>query len=340
MSDQQRDDNQKGDESGRVERAEARRSKAQEASAKSTIKLATLLVQQRLANNPAHVELIAKDKELRSELHQVRLRASKKRMRLLNILNESFQLAEDLLSLHTNESAILDELDDLRSEIFQNELSTHQHVILSLPRQESFNASSRLRELKNFYGPGGSGLIPPNWTATRRDLELHELKSMREEISEEPATPNGARSLPGAVGSTPMMAVEGLSDRIARPTPAMRPPPPMGTITASTSGTSSRISSPSVPCRGDDVGIVEVGDVHLVLRLGNFFRVGFSIVVRLTEENHLRAESAAVLHLHQWRPLGHDDHQQHHHELTEGSRHIDAENADDSIAGDQYSQKN
>ena len=48
-------------------------------------------------------------------------------------------------------------------------------------------------------------------------------------------------------GSTPMTRASGRRPFTAVAIPAIRPPPPIGTITVSTSGASSTISSPTVP---------------------------------------------------------------------------------------------
>src|SRR5207237_1024590 len=49
-------------------------------------------------------------------------------------------------------------------------------------------------------------------------------------------------------GSTPMTRISRRRSFSASAVPPMRPPPPTGTTTVSTSGTSSRISRPIVPC--------------------------------------------------------------------------------------------
>ena len=130
-------DNSKPDDLERLRKAEARKSKAEKMAVRSTQRLLKLLAAQRLATDPAHADLIAKDRELRGELHQVRLRSAKKLMRLTNILNESFRISEDLLTLHTSEVAILDEIQELRENIHSSEIQAHQHAVMALPRMET-----------------------------------------------------------------------------------------------------------------------------------------------------------------------------------------------------------
>ena len=68
------------------------------------------------------------------------------------------------------------------------------------------------------------------------------VRKMNEEVSE------GRRNQTAHVeGSTPMTSTSGCISLIAIATPAIRPPPPTGTRTASTSGHCSRISSPIDP---------------------------------------------------------------------------------------------
>lgn len=55
-------------------------------------------------------------------------------------------------------------------------------------------------------------------------------------------------SLGAPAGSTPITRAAGTSSLIAAATPALNSPPPTGTRTVPTSGRSSTISSPTVPC--------------------------------------------------------------------------------------------
>mmetsp|Transcript_16506 Transcript_16506/g.52577 ORF Transcript_16506/g.52577 Transcript_16506/m.52577 type:complete len:216 (+) Transcript_16506:383-1030(+) len=59
--------------------------------------------------------------------------------------------------------------------------------------------------------------------------------------------PSAAEKEAQRSGSTPMTSTSGRMVLMASAMPAMRPAPPTGTMTASTSGTCSRISSPMVP---------------------------------------------------------------------------------------------
>ena len=63
-----------------------------------------------------------------------------------------------------------------------------------------------------------------------------------------------------------------------------------------------------MPCAGDDVGVVEAGDVGEAAVPSSRRRACvLGVVVGLAVEDDVGAEGAAVGHFHQRGPLGHDD---------------------------------
>lgn len=68
---------------------------------------------------------------------------------------------------------------------------------------------------------------------------------------------------------TPYIFILGFKDLMAKETPLISPPPPMGIITASTSGSSSNISNPIVPCpamtKSSSKGCIKVAPVSFCI---------------------------------------------------------------------------
>ena len=106
---------------------------------------------------------------------------------------------------------------------------------------------------------------------------------------------------------TPTTRTSGRIDLTASAMPASSPPPPVQTTTVRTSGTCSRISSPTVPWPGDDVRVVERVDQHRAGLLGEAVSPPCSASsTEVPVEPHLRAVRLGGLHLGDRRALGHE----------------------------------
>ena len=113
----------------KLQKAERRRARAQEALAKTNSRIIRLAVAQSLEHNPERGPLLAREKELRSEIHRLRAGATKKRSSLMRLLHISVKLSEDVETLRALEGAAIIELDQVRKRMDEMRLMATESVV-------------------------------------------------------------------------------------------------------------------------------------------------------------------------------------------------------------------